>query len=188
MKLQYVSNIFANTAMNLQKLKPLGNRLALLGNIGNIYHYKTHEYLQDCSHKFDKVYWVPGVLEFTTRRAKTMGHGDELYEVCHKYKNIIPMIQRKEVLPNGTHILGTTLWSSLPRGNTVDGIKHWDRWFHEDLEWLRRELFFAPDALILTHHSPVFKGNYLKETDLSGFIKDNKNISAWLYGYGDKSI
>ena len=174
--------------MDLKKIRPVGSSLALLGNIGHIYHNKTHEYLEDCSNKFERVYWIPGVLEFNTRRSRLIGQNDELFEICSKYKNIVPMIQRKEVLPNGTHLLGTTLWSCLPKGESVEGVKHWNRWFYEDLEWLQRELFFAPDALILTHHSPVFKGDHLKGSDLASFIKNNRNISAWLYAYDDKSI
>ena len=165
MKLQFISNIFVHRLNRPVRINAIGKELALLGNIGEIGHPRLDAFLKDCDSNFEKVYWVPGPLEWTTRKAKMLGQKEELLNICSAYRNIVPMVQTKIVRPNGVHILGTTLWSQESQPG----------FFFEDLQWLGHSVTVAPEAIILTHHTPRRNMSTL----------DSK-IKFWLYGEGEK--
>lgn len=167
-KLQFISNTFVHRLGRPLRINPIGPELALLGNIGALGHPATAAFLRDCDANFDRVYWVPGPLEWNTRQARAYSQREELASICSNYKRVMPMLQTKLVRPNGTHILGTTLWSGQP---ATPECPHSPDFFLEDMRWLDTALMLAPEAIILTHHTPLRYLNQLQP-----------KIKWWLYG------
>ena len=68
LKIQYLSNLFLHTHAKRSKaiLKKSAPILALCGNIGRPTDPQTKDFFQEVDEKYSRVFWIPGLLEYST--------------------------------------------------------------------------------------------------------------------------
>lgn len=117
-RIQYASNLFLNKTPHTLKsvLNPCAPFLALCGNIGLANCPSTKRFLKEADKQYDKVFWIPGTLEYTTsdvmKPITWREQADKCYESIDKWnlKNTT-FCQKYELnLTDRLSILATTGW------------------------------------------------------------------------------
>lgn len=189
--------------------------LALLGDIGYPKSTRLKNFLTKVSTIYDKIFYIIGNHEYYQPDTSYSECKKILQSLCDKY-NII-------LLDNEVHIdgeykfIGTTLWSNIPDNltfymkNMINDYRmilddnHYpivvddtNKWNHDAVKFIERELDHNYKCIVLTHHAPLFSNkdkeqytadkkylmgpnNYAFHNDLEYLI--NKPIIAWLYGH-----
>lgn len=175
-RIQYVGNLFVDKLFDhyTKLVRPNSSPyLALLGNIGHPQSPQTISFLEYCANAWDRVFWVPGPYELTSKTRFTHCNMiDRMRDVCAR-KNIT-LLHHGSLQQDTVQILGTTLWTpcvpgridskySQPEFNeihkhngliTAGDIGEWNA---EDIGFLQEELLAKPTddpVVVLTHHLP----------------------------------
>ncbi len=178
LRIQFVGNLFVDLSHEYfnKFVRPNDSPyLALLGNIGSPFSQRTHEFLDYCTQRWDRVFWIAGPhelgyvsnpLSYTSFR----NNMDCMEEKSTKWKNLSILNQTGTTI-QGVQILGTTLWTPVspyrvegkynqPEFTTIrkayNPISPIDisEWHAEDVEYLRSKLSNGHPTIILTHHLP----------------------------------
>jgi len=157
--------------------------LALIGDIGLAVTESLRRFLHFQAGRFEHVLFVAGNHEYyNDRRTRFTVHEQFhwLKKVCSQKDNL-HFLERTAVEINGVIILGTTLWSKIPKQSmeraqmsmndyhksyiaidktmTVNCTNHQ---FHTSLKWLEDQIqkysTQNKSIIILTHHTPLVQG------------------------------
>lgn len=201
MHLQIVSDIHLESHDHVfeEIIQPSAPYLALVGDIcclgvGNKVERRFIRFLAKCSKHYCAVFMLAGNHEYYTNCGLTMYEIDErLEEICEMYENV-HFLQRSSVVIDDLRIIGTTLWSNIPKHfeksaeNTMtDFIKIYSdddvrlkaskvRAMHKrDVAFIKSEIQEAivneQRCVILTHHAPSLRCFWP-----DGAIPDEENI------------
>ena len=157
--------------------------LALLGDIGLAYTESLRRFLHYQAGRFETVLFLAGNHEYYNHdgdRYSVFEQQKWLEDVCKEKDNIIFM-EKTAVDLQGVRILGTSLWSEVPkeyREIAQASMNDYNlcymhrasefprqltaafttKWHRDSVQWLEKELKEAKDrgqpALVLTHHTP----------------------------------
>ncbi len=178
-----------------QILKPAARILVLAGDIGNPQHRLYGAFLEWCHDKWDHVFVVAGNHElYNFKRRERWITMDRVYtyeqqlkacaEICSTWHNIHFLNNSNFYLQDyNVEVLGTTLWSKIPREKYVEAIhgmndynyiakghpiidiepikpEDTNRWHTEAVQWLDGQLFRCEEerrhALVISHHLPSY--------------------------------
>ena len=117
-RIQYISNLFLNkTPHTLSSvLKPCAPILALCGNIGIAGCPSTKQFLKEADKHYERVLWIPGMLEYATSDAVNPITWREQADQCYKsiqtwkLKNTAFCQKYEWNLTNSIAILATPGW------------------------------------------------------------------------------
>lgn len=134
MRFQFASNIFINhlssCSTGFSRIVQPGRAeiLCLLGDIGCPTSDITRQFINFCSKNWDKVLWVPGLLELSQKKFEhgnwTMEESlDEINKICNNNKNVINM--NNNYYKNGEYLfLGSPLWGiDYSRFNRIPNLQ-----------------------------------------------------------------
>lgn len=177
-KLQYISDI------HLEKrprafIKPKGQYLALLGDIGNPFMSNYKQFFKEIHPYFDKIFLINGNHEYNYDNSYS-----QTKNVISNFKNVIFLENEKYILNNKTTILGSTLWCDYK--NVSEHMN--------SVEFIMNNVQYNTNVIVLTHYLPTYKlivPKYRKPcfkrsqkkfaTDLEFLIKPP--IKYWLCGH-----
>lgn len=209
-------------------LKPVAPLLALAGDIGSpqIPHYT--DFLRYCSEHWESVFVVAGNHEFYRRTYQH--NLQLCGEVASQFPNVHFLHRGRVELPQyGVTVLGATLWTDLgtPYRQEVakdvlsdyrnilvekEGVmadqrqvrllepSDTDRWHHDDMTWLHREIqenaSIGRPTIVITHHLPTYQLiatryqqspiNFCFASDCRGLLRDP--VRAWICGHTHTAI
>jgi predicted phosphohydrolase len=208
LRLQIISDIhleFLERDHELPIIQPKANILCLLGDIGNPKHENYWEFLSIQSKNFSTIFLITGNHEYY---GSSIEETNSLIVNTIKSKSLINIV----FLNNGisfwenTIILGTTLWSHIPKENEEVVTKHLSDYrcidnfttdisntmFIENVKWIESILEKYPkhEIIVLSHHTPLLynvssMNNELKSTNCA-FSSDLSKLlpRIKLYAYG----
>ena len=179
LRIQYLSNLFLqkNNIKSIPKLKKVAPILALCGNIGLTTCPNTKKFIQAVDKYYDKVLWIPGMLEYSSQGQKTWNLKRTTF--CQKYEFPI----------NTTFtILATPLWHPTfvkkgystyeyrAGGNVVMIKNDYMRMHQDEYNWLQKQCRISSTKKILLSYSPLEIGKM-----------ETSNLICHLYGteYGE---
>lgn len=188
------------------EIKVAAPNLIIAGDLGKPYTEIFSDFLEWCSTKWEKVFYIAGNHEYynSSKDMKTI----------HNYLNNLDIpnvifLDKKIVLLDNIAIAGCTLWSDIKDicittimndYNKIHNNKNTITWeyinkLHKDYrEWIENEvLTLDKTVLMITHHAPMIEGiappkyrnspiNQAYGTDLTKMI-ENSNIKVWCYGH-----
>lgn len=167
----YVSDIHLelDEEMDLEWLKPEERGILLLaGDVGNPFkeHYKR--LLDKVSEWYDVVIVVPGNHEYYSKHTYKEVN-QQLYDLASNYHNVYVLIN-DTVMVHGVKIVGTTLWSWIPKDKWPLAIDNMNDYtlssltpevtcnMHRDaVLFLNREIKDTYPVVVVTHHLPTYK-------------------------------
>lgn len=174
----------------LEKAAPY---LALLGDIGLAKDESYKQYLLQQAEIYDKVFVIAGNHEYYHNTVESTKN--TIRDICSQHKNLVYM-QQTSVLVDGVRLLGTTLWSDVPKDSQEEvemslsdfrciknlderlNIQQYVQWHKEERLWLEEEISKAKQhgekVVVMTHHAPVIN---LGSSDPQFF--DSKSNSAF---------
>lgn len=192
-RIQYLSNLFLGTQKSMMKnpakqIQPNAPYLALLGNIGRADCPETKEFLGWAESNFQRIYWVPGPLEYSSPRQTWRQSADATYLFLQSsgFKKITFCQKYQEPLANGV-LLATPTWH-LGFSAGFDGQIHdWSPYGSQiaidmkqtfdlqvdEINWILRNTAKKSNSVFLLTHSPI-----------SYNLLENQNILFHLYGTG----
>lgn len=207
-KLQYLSDVHLEYKYKVPRIKKQANNLALLGDIGNPFTTKYHDFIYQASNEFEKVFLIAGNHEYWHN--KSISHTNyKIMDICSKFNNV-NFMNNQYYLNNNILILGSTLWSNIYKSNhLIKGDNKYiniscnelNHLYNNCINWLKKEIKNNQDKdiIILTHFVPTFKliedkykTKHFKKyndrftTNLDYMIK--KPIIAWLCGHSHSVI
>jgi hypothetical protein len=171
-RIQYTSNLFlGNSRLRSFKpiLKPNAPILALLGNIGDAQCPKTKDFFQWAETKYQRIYWIPGALEYASSGNGIMswqkkselyyssiqGWGLKKTSFCQKFAfNLSPSLQ----------ILATAAWHPHFDYKTDQNVHSWKQKMSkkefttlqvDEVDWILKNSERLSKPTILLTHSPV---------------------------------
>ena len=199
-------------------LIPSAPYLALVGDIGYPSHNNYRNFISYCSKHYDKVFVITGNHEYYDKNL-TMVEVDALVnDICSQFENVYFLNNTEHILDNNTVVLGTTLWSYIPRRDeelisrcindyvkidTDDGKltpRMSSRLHVQNLEWLTRMFNTYNDKtiVVLTHHgpsknaiAPQFEGSPINPAfvnNLDYLFEKYTNIRLWMFGHTHASL
>lgn len=196
LRIQYLSNLFLqkNDLKSIHKLKKVAPILALCGNIGLTTCANTKKFMQTVDKHYQKVLWIPGMLEYSSEGDKTWIEQSNLYYETLKYWNLkrTTFCQKYDFSINSTFtILATPLWHPTFvkkdytvyehkfEGNAVMTKNDYMRIHLDELGWLQKQCRISPTKKILLSYSPLEVGKM-----------DTSNLICHLYGteYGETPL
>ena len=172
MRLQYFSNLHLERfsspltgAWLRKKIPPVCPTLVLLGNIGHPFEPHYEIFFRHCSVHWDKVFYVPGHVEYTGKYPRHVVH-EQMDSVLEPLSNI-HCLRNKVQKHKGFRFVGSTFWS-FPK----DRKYHFKNYplDHRAIEFLWQTLQRQEPTIVLTHHRPNF------------YLLQGSSVHAWLYG------
>jgi hypothetical protein len=177
-RIQFVGNLFVDLSYEhfSKFVRPnCSSALALLGNIGSPFSQRTHEFLEYCTQRWDRVFWIAGphelgYLSSSLSYPSFRTNMDRMEETSSKWKNLSVLNQTGDTI-DGVKLLGTTLWTPVSpyrvegkynqpefrlihkSTRPISPIDIAD-WHTEDVEFLREKLSSDTPSVVLTHHLP----------------------------------
>jgi hypothetical protein len=162
--------------------------LALLGNIGRADCPDTREFLGWAESKFQRIFWVPGPLEYSSDSQTWRQRADATYLFLQTagFKKVVFCQKYQEPLANGI-LLATPTWHLGFSAGFKNQLHDWSSYgsevalnmkqLHElqmdELNWISRNAKKKSSSVFLLTHSPI-----------SYNLLENKNILLHLYGTG----
>jgi hypothetical protein len=191
-RIQYLSNLFLGTSRGFEnpakQIQPNAPVLALLGNIGRSGCPETREFLTWAESKFQRIFWIPGPLEYSSLSQTWRQRADSTYvflqesnlrktSFCQKYYEPLANVN---ILATPAWHLGFSAgfenciydWTSYGTKEKVD-MKHIFNLQVEEVNWLLHHAMRKSKPTLLLTHSPI-----------SYNLVQNKNILLHLYGTG----
>lgn len=165
--LQIISDIHLEFYKKLPQdiIRPSAKYLALLGDIGRPRMDNYQQFIKYCSENFTQVFIIAGNHEFYSSSHSYEETHDYLYKFANGFPNVHFLDNDSYMLEEGIKILGTTLWSNIPKDKKaiVESTIN-------DYKCIRRK-FQRPNDASSTRLVPI----------TSGFINDLHNKSVgWL--------
>jgi hypothetical protein len=176
-RIQFAGNLFVDLSHDhFSKYVRQNNSpyLALLGNIGSPFLPRTVQFLEYCSTRWDRVFWVAGPHELRhpgqSSVATTFRDNMDAMEKITTGLNVQVLTQNGDHL-DGIQIVGASLWTPVSN-HRVEGkykqpelttIQKFDapispidiaEWNKEDISFLSSKLSNAVPTVVLTHHLP----------------------------------
>jgi hypothetical protein len=191
LKIQYASNLFLANCKNPAALvKPVAPYLALLGNIGGPYCPQTKDFFQWAETKFQRIYWIPGALEYSGgANPLTWQQRADLYYLSIRdweLKNTVFSQKFQERLET-VNVLATAGWHMTMAENPDMRIQFWNseggRRFMKpadcfveqfnEMDWILRKTAVAnpSEPTLLLTYSPI-----------PSRILNGRGIQCHLYG------
>ncbi len=197
-RIQYASDLHLEHMEKVafpQILKPAARLLVLAGDIGNPRHRLYGAFLEWCHDKWDHVFVVAGNHELYNFKPKerwpkmdtVFTYDQQLKacaDICSTWSNVHFLNNSNYYLRDyNLEVLGTTLWSKIPRANYVEALhamndynyiakghhiidiervspEDTNRWHTDAVQWLDSRLFQCEEerrhALVVTHHLPSY--------------------------------
>lgn len=192
-RIQIVSDLHiefydASTTKDLDFLiTPQAPILALLGDIGYACSDQLRDFLHSQCDRFEKVLFLAGNHEYYNKRGDMYSMREQcdwMRTVCSERPNLYFM-EREAMVLNGVVVLGTTLWSEIPRDMLHMAETHMNDYhltynhspgqiprhlkseetlaiYRESIRWIETKLQKAKDqnqkVVVLTHHTPMLNG------------------------------
>lgn len=203
MKLQFCSDLHQDNYSKILDIPVLAPNLALIGDIGGAFHPSTYQFLDNISHEFERVFYIPGNHEYYCHSiAETDAR---LEELCSDLD--IELLQKKTVQVDDVLISGCTLWSdATEEGFHKTNDKRWIKGFsrqemvslHKDhLSFLQEEQTKnkTKPHVFLTHYAPLFDmngsfqgglNNCMFATDLEYMFQPP--LTHWLCGHVHQNL
>lgn len=201
--IQYVSDLHVDfhvrTRRKIPKITAKAPYLLIAGDVCNGVTDISRRYLKDVASQFDQVVMVPGNHDFYNTEGIEVVE-QELRELESQIPNFKVLMNEETILPsqgseeNKIRILGTTLWSEIPKEHhdhyqkkslefknirAKSGKKLTpyinNEWHDRSLAWLVSQAK-KPNpnkTIVLTHHAPLIEGTCRP-------IYYNQNRVAWL--------
>jgi len=177
-RIQFVGNLFVDHSHEhfSKFVRPNhSSYLALLGNIGSPFRQRTHEFLDYCTQRWDRVFWIAGPHELG-HLSNPLSHPsfrnnmDCMEEAATKWKNLC-VLNQSGVNLDGLQILGTTLWTPVSPYRVEGKYKQPEftlirkalspitpmdlsDWHTEDIQFLEDKLQTEYPTVVLTNHLP----------------------------------
>jgi hypothetical protein len=197
-RIQYVSDIHLDHMEKCafpQILIPSARILVLAGDIGNPQHRLYSAFLDWCHDKWDHVFVVAGNHELYNFKPKSrwpamdrvFTHEQQMKacaDICSSWKNIHFLNNSSYYLIDyNVEVLGTTLWSHIPRDKYVDALHGMNDynyiakghpiidiqsispddvnlWHKSAVQWLDAQIFRCEEerrhCLVVSHHLPSY--------------------------------
>lgn len=204
--MQLVSDIHLERLTSVPVLDVYAPAVALLGDIGNPFHWSYSVFLAQCSRDFEKVFVLTGNHEYYQLHYTIDETDDQVCRICLSFPNVVFLQCTSTPLNDQVEILGCTLWSKieLHASRVLNDFKtiHIQRSRRElslmtytdylelhkqHTSWLNEAILSCKQngkrCIILTHHGPMLQcsGKYVKQhTDPnsihSGFVSDLKYL------------
>jgi hypothetical protein len=199
-RIQYLSNLFLGTSKGLQnpakQIQPNAPILALLGNIGRAECPETTDFLKWTESKFQRIFWIPGPLEYSSLSQTWRLRADSTYTFLQNagLKKTVFCQKYQEPLAN-VNIIATPAWH-LGFSNGFEGqLQDWSKYGQkgnldikqifdlqvDELNWILKYSTRKTNPTLLLTHSPI-----------SYNLIQHKNIFIHLHGTGyggnDQSI
>jgi len=188
LRIQYLSNLFLQktTINSIPRIKKVAPILALCGNIGSITCPNTKKFIKEVDKYYERVFWIPGMLEYSSQEGKTWIEQSNLYYDTLKSWNLkrTTFCQKYEFSINNTFtILATPLWHSTfaKKGytiyehtfgyNNIMNKNDFMRVNQNEMVWLQKQCRISPTKKILLSYSPLEMGKM-----------DKSNVICHLYG------
>jgi hypothetical protein len=192
-RIQYLSNLFLGTAKSVlqnpaKQIQPNAPYLALLGNIGRANCPETKDFLGWAENNFQRIYWVPGPLEYSSHSLTWRQRADATYTFLRTsgFKKTVFCQKYMEPLASGfllatpTWHLGfsagfdgqITDWSSYGSQVALDMKQMFDLQ-DDETNWILRNSAKKSSSVFLLTYSPI-----------SYTTLENQNILFHLYGTG----
>lgn len=193
-RIQYLSNLFLGTSKApLQNpantIQPNASVLALLGNIGRPGCPETREFLHWAESKFQRIFWVPGPLEYSSLSQTWRKKADSTYtflqesglkktSFCQKYQEPFGNINLLATPAWHLHFSAGFEkclydWSSTYGDKSVMDMKQFFNLQVEELNWILHNSIRKSSPTILLTHSPI-----------SYNLIQYKNVLLHLHGTG----
>ena len=192
-RIQYLSNLFLGTSKSpfqnpAKQIQPNAPVLALLGNIGRPGCPETREFLIWAETKFQRIFWIPGPLEYSSSYQTWRQSADASYRFlqdfgmrkttfCQKYQE--PLVNAN-IIATPTWHLGFSAgfetriydWNSCGDKTKID-LKQTFKLQVDELNWILKHSIQKSNPTVLLTYSPI-----------SYNLLENKNILLHLYGTG----
>lgn len=224
MNIQIISDIhleFYDDPKMADFVQPSAPNLLICGDFGIPYLDSYEKLIAECSDNFKNIFLITGNHEYYQHKNDnplTMGETDTKIElIVQKYPNVHFLNNRCYELNDEYIILGSTLWSYVPRRNIYDALdyikdyeqiyyaydKHIDPKYinkvHEqNVKWLKENIskFSNKKIIIMTHHLPSFQlidEKYEGNTVNCCFASDldmlmKGNVKYWFAGHTHSSF
>lgn len=178
---------------------PVSPCIGLLGDIGYPFSKNYREFLKWCSTKFKHVFVLAGNHEYYHSLLTVSEIDDGIAALCAEIG--AHFLKNKSIVINDVRIIGSTLWSHIPKTHMSDitllvndyksihlnesqYIKPFNtnEWHKSSIAFISSELKLACEskqhAIVLTHHAPLFHG-----TSDPMYVHVNKYIIKLFYRY-----
>ena len=188
----------------------------MAGDIGYPFHSSYKQYLQELSPNYKQVFVISGNHEYyqTDREKKTIDEVDQkIQEITQSLPNITYLNNTSATIECNTKILGTTLWTDIPRharGFIQYGMTDYYKIFtgkqpylvtpsitsalHErNVWWLKKEINESKEekVVVVSHHLPSLQfisDKYKGHSMNNAFVTDleyliKKPVVAWIAGH-----
>lgn len=192
MRIQYTSNLFlGNKKLKSFKsiLNPNAPFLALLGNIGDFQCPKTRDFFQWAETKYQRIFWIPGALEYGSTNMSWQKKGDFYYSsiqgwnlkktsFCQKFACDLP--------DYSVQILATAGWNPQFNYKTGQTIYNWKQQMtkrdyanlqFDEVSWIIKNSEQMSKQTILLTHSPTFIQNDYILCNLYGTEHTGSSVS-----------
>lgn len=194
-RIQYLSNLFLGTSRAFlnptEKIQPNAPYLALLGNIGRADCPTTKEFLGWAESNFQRIYWVPGPLEYSSLRQTWRQRADATYLFLQNagFKKTTFCQKYQEPLAHG-NLIATPAWHIGFANDFPNEIHDWKEYGQvgkldmkscfdlqvDELHWIQRNAMKKSKATFLLTYSPI-----------SYNLLQHQNILIHLHGTGYSS-
>jgi len=171
----------------------------------------------DCFADFSKKYWVEKIIKKYPHVISVLGnhefYGKTPRATKQAYRRIraanFHWLDNSEVIINGAHFLGGTLWFPEPKNleahnkfkwgmSDFHWIKNFEPWVYEEnkacIEFLHKNI--TPESIVITHHLPTYDSvsdRYKTSTLNSYFVCDLEQLiietkpKIWIHGHTHSS-
>lgn len=113
--IQVYSDIHIELWNKIPELPVNANYLILPGDICQMYHPMFYPFLDYCSARWEKVFYVPGNHEYYSTKSNLNGLEFEYkYRITEKYKNVFYLNNEYIPLNDEINVYGTTFWTIPP--------------------------------------------------------------------------
>lgn len=170
LKIQYISDIHADTQKIMPIIKPLAKYLAVCGDIGHPEHPRFYQFLQQQSKNFEKVIFVPGNHDFDLgpmyNKQRVDKYEPVVKNMCKDLGNVHYLNKNTLQLDDDFLIAGSILWSMpiFNKPNDLNDPKVQNYLNHikehsEHVNWMQDTINrnLHKKIIMLTHFVPTFK-------------------------------
>ena len=199
-------------------IKPSAKYLAILGDLGYPNEIQYRRFIEEMSKRFVKVFIVSGNHEYFSKNGTPMEDYDKkIDEICSVHGNVYYLNNKEHVLNDKYVILGTTLWTEIPKDkeelvsrmlndykyvylnkNKLIEPKHVSNKFKENVNWLKKmiEKYKSKKIIVMSHHLPSEKlidKRYERHPANCGFASNldylmKNNVLYWFCGHTHTGI
>jgi hypothetical protein len=194
-RIQYASNLFlsaGNPTLFSSPIKPVAPYLALLGNIGQPNCKYTRQFFKHTEKEFDKIFWIPGALEYSTPHNSLIlpwqKRGELFYKSIQDWDLTKTVFCQKYVFPLdiSLSIIATPCWYMTVGNHHKMKIYTYDiktqrnrqmkqldflHLYFDELSWIQSKASISQTNNLLLTHAPI-----------DPIILKEKNIVYHLYG------